>query len=146
MPFPNALSLTKLTLASVVFLALSNFVPPAMAESPDPRTKFRPRPVVGEPVYSNGCWARLYDGHNFQGRNLEIVGNNSLEDLKLPSGLDWRDETDSLEVGSGANLEAYSKEHFKGEKEVIGPSIRLNRVETEINPGRLRSVKLVCLK
>lgn len=137
---PTSLVLGMMTLFVAFGSPWSTF-----AKSTKGHTEFRPRPVVGEPVGADGCWARLYDGHNFQGRNLEIVGNMALDDFKLPSGLDWHDETDSLEVGPRANLEAYSKEDFKGKKEVIGPSIRMDRVETVINPGRLRSVKLVCL-
>lgn len=60
-----------------------------------------------------GCWARIYDGENFKGDALTLVGPVALSDLQGPFGLNWDDRVKSIETGKKAKVMVYDNEDFR---------------------------------
>ena len=58
----------------------------------------------------NGCWVRFYDGENFRGQMLTLVGPVELPrmDVAKPAWREW----DSAVVGPKARVVTYDKEDY----------------------------------
>ena len=72
-----------------------------------------PLVVAATPDFGNGCWARLYDGQNFQGNQLTVVGPTDMPNMRTAFGTDWSGEFDSVQVGPKATLTLYDNENYR---------------------------------
>ena len=59
----------------------------------------------------NGCWVRFYDGENYRGASLTLVGPIDMPKMDVP-GPAWR-EWDSAVVGPKARVVTYDNENYK---------------------------------
>ncbi|WP_066335942.1 hypothetical protein [Azohydromonas lata] len=59
----------------------------------------------------DGCWVRFYDGENFRGQMLTLVGLVDLPRMGVAKPA-WR-EWDSAVVGPTARVVAYDKENYR---------------------------------
>lgn len=58
----------------------------------------------------NGCWVRFYDGNNYKGSTLTLVGPVDMPKMDVPGPV-WRD-WDSAIVGPKATVTTYDNENF----------------------------------
>lgn len=59
----------------------------------------------------NGCWVRFYDGQNFRGATLTLVGPIDMPKMDVP-GPAWR-EWDSAVVGPKARVVTYDNDNYR---------------------------------
>lgn len=59
----------------------------------------------------NGCWVRFYDGENFRGQMLTLVGPIDMPRMEIAKPA-WR-EWDSAIVGPKARVVTYDKENYR---------------------------------
>ncbi|WP_169805897.1 beta/gamma crystallin domain-containing protein [Azohydromonas lata] len=59
----------------------------------------------------NGCWVRFYDGENYHGASLTLVGPIDMPKMDVP-GPAWR-EWDSAVVGPKARVITYDNENYR---------------------------------
>lgn len=59
----------------------------------------------------NGCWVRFYDGENYRGASLTLVGPIDMPKMDVP-GPAWR-EWDSAVVGPKARVVTYDNENYR---------------------------------
>ena len=62
--------------------------------------------------FANGCWVRLYDGRNFEGEELMLVG--PLQLARMGTTSPWWRRWNSLIVGPRARMTLYSEPHYQG--------------------------------
>lgn len=58
----------------------------------------------------DGCWAQLYDGENFQGNQLTLVGPVDMSNMRTAFGTDSSGEFDSIMAGPRATVTVYDNE------------------------------------
>ncbi len=94
---------------------------------------------------STGCWAKIYDGHNFEGRTLTLVGEQSLPNLEFGVGMDWEGDIDSIEVGPKASLTLFEDERYADKKRDLKPGEKVADLHKNIFSEGVESMKLACL-
>lgn len=72
---------------------------------------------VADDKLGNGCWVKFYDGANYKGANLTLVGPVDLPKMDVP-GPAWRD-WDSAKVGSKATVTTYDNEAYRDKTAVL---------------------------
>ena len=82
-----------------------------------PWSSFR-RPMSMATDFAKGCWVRLYDGRDFKGQELMLVGPLPLSEMG-PTSPWWR-RWNSVIVGPSARLNIYSAANYKGESAALG--------------------------
>lgn len=92
-----------------------------------------------------GCWAKVYDGLNFTGRNMTLVEGMDLPNLEFSSfGYDdWEGDIDSVVVGPKAKLTLYGGENFTDPDKSIGPNSRISSL-SKPNFDDIESIKMTC--
>lgn len=70
-----------------------------------------PMAQAGDTQLGNGCWVRFYDGKNFRGTNLTLVGPVDMPNTDVPGGV-WR-EWDSAIVGPKATVVTFDNENYR---------------------------------
>lgn len=93
---------------------------------------------------SSGCWATIYDGLNFQGRSLTLMGANQLNNLLLSDGTNWEGQIDSLIVGPKAQLTLYGNENYKDTDHVFGANTKTADLEKLPIGDDIESLKIAC--
>ena len=78
---------------------------------------------VADDKLGNGCWVKFYDGVNYKGANLTLVGPVDLPKMDVP-GPAWRD-WDSAMVGSKATVTTYDNEAYRDRTAVLGAGQKL---------------------
>ena len=68
--------------------------------------------ATSEAATQDGCWARLYEGDNFEGDSFTLVGPVDLSNMQGPFGVDWSD-TSSIEAGPKAAVTVYDNINFR---------------------------------
>ncbi|HSC87843.1 MAG TPA: hypothetical protein VLC09_11255 [Polyangiaceae bacterium] len=89
---------------------------PANSRAPSPPTRapsivVAPNTFAMAEDFANGCWVRLYDGRDFVGQQLTLVGPLSLSEMTLISP-SWR-RWNSAVVGPHARLTIYGGKDFE---------------------------------
>ncbi|WP_169517090.1 beta/gamma crystallin domain-containing protein [Azohydromonas australica] len=71
----------------------------------------------------NGCWVRFYDGKNFRGQMLTLVGPVDLPrmDVAKPAWREW----DSAIVGPKAKVATYDKENYRDRTATLSAGQRI---------------------
>ena len=115
----------------------------ADAASP-PRTLVLPGDVPIDDKLARGCWVRLYDGLDFKGRELVLVGPLALPRLDAV-GAHWRD-WDSAVAGPRAVLSAYTGAGFEGHTAAVQPGERVNDMSLRIGRREdIESLRVDCV-
>jgi hypothetical protein len=93
----------------------------------------------------NGCWARLYDGQNFSGDNLSLIGPIEMPNMRTAFGRDWSGEFDSVAVGPNAQLTVYDNEDYSQRVSSFEPGQKIANLGGELGFfEQVRSLKLAC--
>ncbi|HVT43693.1 MAG TPA: beta/gamma crystallin domain-containing protein [Thermoanaerobaculia bacterium] len=111
--------------------------------------KSQPAPVITTgTAASSGCWAHIWEGPNFAGRNNRIDGPGrwvNVGDLPGADRKDWNDRINSVEVGPSATVTFWKHDNFRGD------SIRLlageRRATLDGRPdmaGAISSLEISC--
>ena len=96
-------------------------------------------------TFANGCWARLYDGRDFRGDRLALVGPADMPDMRTGFGKDWGGEFDSVEVGPKATLTVYDGENYSDRAASFKPGERITDMGERMGLFEdVRSLKLAC--
>jgi hypothetical protein len=93
---------------------------------------------------STGCWAKIFDGRNFTGRALTLLGDQSLANLEFPVGNDWEGDIDSLEVGPKAKLVLFKDENFADKQRALQPNEKVSDLHKNIFSEGVESLRLTC--
>lgn len=90
------------------------------------------------------CWAKIYDGQDFNGRSITLVGYTAWPNLNMPGWPNWEGQIDSVVVGPGAVLTLYGLPMFADEDQTItgGISVR-NLVDVPLGDA-VESLRLTC--
>lgn len=100
-----------------------------------------------EYIDGTGCWAKIYDGYDFKGRALTLVGNQALPNLEFaPLGTDWEGTIDSVETGSNAKLILFKDENYKDKKRELKPGERIANLHKTVFSEGVESVRLECTR
>lgn len=101
--------------------------------------------VATEASFADGCWARLYDGQNFQGDQLSLVGPVDMPTMRTAFGKDWGGEFDSIEVGPKATLTVYDKENYAERAATFRAKQRVADLDEKMGLFEdVRSLKIAC--
>ena len=101
--------------------------------------------VAQAPDFSNGCWARLYDGANFQGDQLTVVGPADMPHMRTAFGTDWSGSFDSVQVGPKATVTVYDNENYTQKVATYKPSQRIADLDEKRGMFEdIRSLKIAC--
>lgn len=94
---------------------------------------------------ANGCWVRMYDGKDYQGEWVTLVGPVDLPSLSR-SGASHIEGFDSLQVGPGARLSAYRDARFESTSSVFEANARVPDLARTAPPeaGRIDTVRVAC--
>ena len=117
----------------------------ATASADAPVIVLVPVQVASRDSFSNGCWARLYDGGNFRGNQLSLVGPVDMPNMRTAFGTDWSGEFDSIEVGPKATLTVYDNENYREKAATIKPGQRIADLDERMGFFQdISSVKIAC--
>jgi hypothetical protein len=95
----------------------------------------------------SGCWAKVYDGENFTGDNLTVVGPVSLSDMSGPFGLNWDDKVNSIETGPKATVTVFDNEGFRDQVAQFKPSQKVADVSKKLGFfDEFASIRVACPK
>jgi hypothetical protein len=101
--------------------------------------------VAQAPDFSNGCWARLYDGANFQGDQLTVVGPADMPNMRTAFGTDWSGSFDSVQVGPKATVTVYDNENYTQKVATYEASQRIADLDEKRGMFQdIRSLKIAC--
>lgn len=95
---------------------------------------------------STGCWAKIYDGHDFKGKALTLNGAMSIPHLEFGQGFDWEGSIDSLEVGPKATLVLYEDENYSDKKREVKAGEKVADLHQSLFSEGVESLQLVCTK
>lgn len=119
----------------------------ALAHNPEDlsgRLVLMPAQTVADEQFAGGCWVRFFDGTEYRGARLVLVGPLDLANMTA-TGEPWRD-WDSVIVGPKAEVTTYNAEDFrepavtlKGRKSVPDLTHETGRFED------IESVQVSCL-
>lgn len=101
--------------------------------------------VAQAPDFGEGCWARLYDGQNYEGNQLTVLGPGNMPNLRTGFGRDWSGSFDSLHVGPKATLTVYDNEDYAQRVATYKPNQRIADLgETRDFFEDIRSLRISC--
>lgn len=101
--------------------------------------------VAQAPDFSNGCWARLYDGANFQGDQLTVVGPADMPNMRTAFGTDWSGSFDSVQVGPKATVSVYDNENYTQKVATYKAGQRIADLDEKRGMFEdIRSLKIAC--
>lgn len=104
-----------------------------------------PLVVAATPDFGNGCWARLYDGQNFQGNQLTVVGPTDMPNMRTAFGTDWSGEFDSAQIGPKATVTVYDNENYTQKVATFKPNQRIADLDERRGFFEdIRSLKVAC--
>lgn len=119
--------------------------PGVVRRSAPPVVMIVPREVDAMQNFANGCWVRLYDGKDYQGEWVTLVGPVDLPSLQQ-AGASHIDGFESLQVGPGARLNTYRDAGFQSMATIFEANDQvpdLSRIAPP-NAGRIDTVRVSC--
>ncbi|HEX5611135.1 MAG TPA: beta/gamma crystallin domain-containing protein, partial [Burkholderiales bacterium] len=75
--------------------------------------------------FGDGCWARLYDGQNFRGNELALLGPVDMANMRTAFGTDWSGQFDSVMTGPKATVTVYDNENYRQKAATIRPNQKI---------------------
>jgi hypothetical protein len=101
--------------------------------------------VAAAPDFGDGCWARLYDGQDFRGNLLTVVGPTDMPNMRTAFGTDWSGSFDSVQVGSKATVTVYDNENYAQKVATYKPSQSIADLDEKRGFFEdIRSLKIAC--
>lgn len=91
-----------------------------------------------------GCWAKIYEGENFSGRSVSLVGYTTWAELSPNSWPAWSGRLNSAEVGPDARLVLYGEPYFADEDHAITSGVSVDQIPEVPVGDRIESLKLLC--
>lgn len=91
-----------------------------------------------------GCWAKIYDGPDFNGRSITVVGYTNWANLSTTGWPEWSGQIDSVEVGPDATLVLYGLPFFADEDHTIVGGVSVRNVSQVPAGDSLESLRLSC--
>jgi hypothetical protein len=140
--FPRCHSSSRALIAAGVLglcMPIASWSAEASPSELPPRTLVAPGTYPIDDKLANGCWARLYDGMEFKGRELILVGPLALPRLESVAA-HWRD-WDSVIVGPRGVLTAYAQVGFQSCTATVQPGERVT--DMALRTGRHRDIESV---
>lgn len=144
-----------IVLASVVGTSMAQGSGPATAASGSRHTAGQsvershslvvvPAAVSMSTEFAKGCWVRLYDGRNFQGQELMLVGPLRLSTMGTTSP--WWRRWNSAIVGPNARVTVYSGGNYEGRSAALAARQRAADLGgKEIGwSGKIESTQVEC--
>jgi len=92
-----------------------------------------------------GCWARFFDGENFEGDQLTLVGPADLPNMNFNRRYYWGG-LDSVIVGPKARVAIYDAEDYRNRTATLNPGDRIKNLDDR-KLGLfedIESVKITC--
>ena len=117
-----------------------------------PATPNQPAPVVmlvpvqvSTKALESGCWAQFYDGRDFKGDILTLVGPADIGGFDKGSGRQLKRNIDSVVLGDKATLHVYEHQMFRDRTVQFAPNTREAGLIKKLGfGGRIQSMKLEC--
>lgn len=81
-----------------------------------------PAAMASDMAFGNGCWVRLFDGVDYRGEQLALVGPLALPSMKRASP--WWRRWNSAVVGPRARMQIHSAEDFRQNSATLVPGQR----------------------
>lgn len=104
-----------------------------------------PTQIAASDSLGNGCWARLYDGTNFQGNQLSLVGPVDMPSMRTAFGTDWGGEFDSIAVGPKATVTVYDNENYRDRAQTFKSGQKVADMGGKMGLFEdVRSLKIAC--
>jgi hypothetical protein len=104
-----------------------------------------PVAVASSDSLGDGCWARLYDGANFRGNQLSLVGPVDMPNMRTAFGTDWGGEFDSIQVGPKASVTVYDNENHREKAATFKAGQRVPDLSDKVGLFEdIRSLKIAC--
>lgn len=69
--------------------------------------------VTADDAMKRGCWVKLYDGQNYSGESLTLLGPTMVRDMSGPFGINWDDKVKSVQTGPRATLSVFDDEAYQ---------------------------------
>jgi hypothetical protein len=92
-----------------------------------------------------GCWASFYEGRNFNGDSLTLIGPVELQTLDRGSATQLKRDIKSVVTGPRATLVLYQKQMLSARSVGFQPNTReAGLVEALGFGGRIESMKMTC--
>jgi Beta/Gamma crystallin len=94
--------------------------------------------------FAKGCWVRLYDGKNYRGHELMLVGPLQLAGMDATSP--WWRRWNSAIVGPNASVSIYSKKNYQGRSASLAAQQRsADLAQRAVSwSGKIESAKVAC--
>jgi hypothetical protein len=104
-----------------------------------------PLVVAATPDFGDGCWARLYDGDNYRGNLLTVVGPADMPNMRTAFGTDWSGSFDSVQIGPKATVTVYDNENYAQKVATFQPNQRVADLDERRGFFEdIRSLKIAC--
>lgn len=143
--------LGKLKIYIFTMLLLAGILPLAHGQSASDQNIYQPTNYIisgTDFTRVTDCWAKIYQGSNFNGASLTLIGFTTWEDM---SQTDWpgvsalgAPKINSVEVGPGARLILYKEPYFSDEEHNVSPGVSVRELPLPPNADGIRSIKLLC--
>lgn len=93
----------------------------------------------------SGCWTRVYDGENFTGDSLTVVGPVSVSEMSGPYGLNWDDKVNSIEAGPKATVTVFDNAGFRDQVAQFKPGQKVPDVSKKLGFfDEFGSIRVAC--
>lgn len=111
-----------------------------------------PGDLSAERVSTTGCWAQFYEGPNFRGTQLNILGPVEMRVMQGPFNVEWK-KLGSASVGPRARVAVFDDDDFEGRRLVLEPNSRIQDFDPMWGRGwlgwllreRIESMQVLCV-
>jgi hypothetical protein len=104
-----------------------------------------PLVVAQTPNFGDGCWVRLYDGENYGGNQLTLIGPQDMPNMRTAFGTDWSGSFDSAQTGPKATVQVYDNENYTQKVATFQPGQRIADLDERRGLFEdIRSLKIAC--
>jgi hypothetical protein len=95
---------------------------------------------------NKNCWVEIYEDDNFDQDDPHVIleGPQEFATLKNLGGRDWTDDIESIIVGPGATVKAYSKRDFQGTEVTFTPNQRVAKLSKLNMSNEIESLRVTC--
>ncbi|MCR5863888.1 MAG: hypothetical protein ACK4PH_06445 [Aquincola tertiaricarbonis] len=112
----------------------------AMAQAPSVQVLPAERPAVPPSAAAgNGCWVTFFDGTEYRGEQLVLLGPVGLKDMDR-TGKPWRD-WDSVMVGTTARVGTFTQEGYWERASLLEPGEQISDLRGAT--GRFKDIESI---
>lgn len=97
-------------------------------------------------VIDKACWIEIFEDDNYDRDDprLQIQGPAEFASLKDLKGRNWNDDIESVIVGPGATVKAYTQKDFKGTEVAFTSNQRIPDLGKLDMANEIESMKVMC--